>query len=190
MKKDLDEKEDSMSRDDLIRAIRQKQIDLIGRMAFQGNPPVVKTGFLTETELWDFKSDCPRVGRPNLAHWADIARHVLAFHNHKGGLLFFGIKNNYSFCGASTTPMDSKLLNDQLRKFLGDRIWVEFQRAFIQKDQKYLGIALVPPRGPIIERFRADFIDEDGICVFRKGDSAIRRGDSSIVLSKKQTDNI
>ena len=57
--------------------------------------------------------------------------------------MIFGVTDDLSFCGA-TTRLDSKLINDQIRRYLGDRIWVEFHREFIQEDQRYLGVALVP----------------------------------------------
>lgn len=172
-----------ISRDqDLATAIRQRQVDLIIQMLFEGNPPKVKRGFHTETDLWDFKFNCPEPGKANFSKWAEIARHVLAFHNHKGGILFFGIRNDFSFLGA-TAKLDNKIVNDQIRKFLGDRIWVEFHREFIQEDQRYLGVLLIPPRGSTILRFICDAKNENGEFIFHKDESAIREGDSSKILS-------
>ncbi|MFS8086641.1 MAG: RNA-binding domain-containing protein, partial [Acidobacteriota bacterium] len=153
---------------------------------FQGNPPVIRSGYRTETELWDFKRDCPHVGsaKPE-AVWAEISKDVLAFYNKRGGLLIFGVTDDLSFCGA-TTRLDSKLINDQIRRYLGDRIWVEFHREFIQEDQRYLGVALVPPRGSLMERFKSDAPDLDGRRLFQKGDTAIRDGDSSRVLPREE----
>jgi hypothetical protein len=84
--------------------------------------------------------------------------------------------------------LDSKLFNDQLRRFLGDTIWVEFQREYIAADQRYLGIGLVPQRGPAIERFRSDAPAVKGRRRFHAGDSAIRQGDSTRVLRKIEAD--
>lgn len=175
--------------DDLAQAIRQRDIESIVRLMFEGNPPSLRPGFGTETELWDFKGDCPKLGKEWANAWADLAGEVLAFHNHRGGILVFGIRDDFSFSGA-TTRLDSKLVNDQLRKFLGDRIWVEFSREFIQPDQRYLGLALIPPRGPTIERFRADAPEIRGSRLFRAGDSAIREGDSTRILPKGQADDL
>lgn len=177
-------KNDCSSRnEDFARAIRQNQVKPLVQMVFAGNPPSLKSGFCTETELWDYKADCPKLGKPGAGAWAEIARHVLAFYNNNGGVIFFGVHNDtYSFLGARPI-YDSKLVNDQLRKYLGDKIWVEFHREFIQDDQRYLGVALIPPRGPRIGRFLSDGIDPQGNKIFSKGEAAIRRGDSSHLLS-------
>src|SRR5208282_1464209 len=55
------------------------------------------------------------VGREHANAWATLAKHALAFYNKRGGILVFGLRNDYSFCGASTR-LDAKLVNDQLRK--------------------------------------------------------------------------
>lgn len=141
--------------EDIALAIRQRDIDAISRLMFQGSPPSPRSSFRTETELWDYKGECPEPGKQNAVQWAEIAVDVLAFHNQGGGILVFGIRDSdFSFSGAMIR-LDSKMINDQLRGFLSDRIWVEFHRLFIQSDQRYLGLALVPPRGPVLERFQA-----------------------------------
>lgn len=154
---------------------------------FEGNPPRPRRGFRTETELWDFKAECPRPTRDHANDWAELARDVLAFHNNVGGILVFGVRNDLAFSGAGSR-LDSKLVNDQLRRFLGDRIWVEYHREFIQPDQRYLGIAIVPPRGPTLARFTADAPLIGDRRLFAAGDSAIREGDSSRTLSSHETE--
>ena len=48
-----------MDRDEeLARAIRQRDVRAAIALVFEGHAPVVKTGFRTEGELWDFKSYC------------------------------------------------------------------------------------------------------------------------------------
>ena len=91
------------------------------------------------------------------------------------------------FCGTSPR-LDSKLFNDQMRKYLSDRIWVEFYRLAIRPDQRYLGIALIPPRGPVLERFHADAPRINGASRFTAGDSAIRENDSSRILKRSDAD--
>ena len=172
---------------DLELAIRQREVRAIVRLMFESSFPQLRCGFKTENELWDFKNDCPKPTKENINAWCEIARHVLAFHNNKGGIIIFGINNDYSFSGV-TIRLDSKLINDQLRKFLSDRIWVEFHREFIQPDQRYLGLALIPPRGPVIERFKTKAPEVNGRCLFRSNDSAIREGDSSRILTKEEAD--
>jgi Schlafen, AlbA_2 len=173
---------------DLATAIRQRNVSAIDAMMFVGEPPAPRAAFRTETELWDYKGDCPGLSKDQLAVWAETAVHVLALHNSGGGILIFGVRDSdYSFCGA-TTRLDSKLVNDKLRRFLSDRIWVEFYRLHIQPDQRYLGIAIVPPRGPTIERFKASSPITNAGRRFNAGDSAIREKDSSHLLSKAEAD--
>lgn len=179
-----------MDRNNAIeQAIKQRRIDSIVQLMFEPGRPKVKPGFNLETEIWDYKKDCPKVGKDAQVAWAEISKDVLAFHNQKGGVIIFGIDDGFSFVGAGTR-LDSKLFNDQIRKFLGDKIWVEYHREFIQSDQKYLGVALIPPRGPVLERFVVDGPSIDGRKKFAIGDSSLRVGDSTKLLSKKEADNI
>ena len=154
---------------------------------FEPGTYALKVGYKTENELWDYKLDCPAPGKAQLNAWAEIAKDVLSFYNNKGGILFFGISDkDFKFKGASTR-LDSKLINDQLRKFLGDRIWIDYHREFIQEDQRYLGIAIIPHRGPQLEKFRIDAPKKaNGKRIFRKGYSAIREGDSCKILNINQ----
>lgn len=159
-------------------AIRGRDAVALHELLLEGSPPRVRTGVRTENELWDYKADVPLSDED----WARIARHVLAFHNHRGGVLVFGIRDgDFSFCGA-TKRVDSKIFNDKIRRYVGDQIWVDFFREEIQSDQRYLGIAIIPPRGPAIGFFRTDAPVVDGKRQFRKGESAMRVGDSSLVL--------
>jgi tetratricopeptide (TPR) repeat protein len=179
---------EALDRDEEVaRAIRQRDLESVMRLMFTGDLPTPRSGFRTETELWDFKGDSPRLGREGEAGWAEIASDVLAFHNHRGGILVFGVTDDFSFSGVRTR-LDSKLFNDQLRKFLGDTIWVEFQREYVSSDQRYLGMALIPQRGPAIERFRSDAPTVRGRRRFQTGDSAIRQGDSTRILRRAEAD--
>ncbi len=175
--------------DDIAQAIAQRDIERIAALMFSNNPPMVKTNFRTESELWDYKNNCPKLGQDRINAWAELAVDVLAFHNHKGGVIIFGVNDDYTFTGA-TTRLDSKLVNDQLRRFISDRIWVEFHREYIQSDQRYLGIALIPPRGASIERFTSDAPIIEGKQRFKAGESAIREEDSSRVIHQEEVDQI
>jgi hypothetical protein len=78
-----------MPRDeDIARAIRQRDLHAIVTLFFDGNPPSLRTGFRTETPLWDYKHDCPMLTKKNENAWADMAKDVLAFHNKDGGILY------------------------------------------------------------------------------------------------------
>jgi tetratricopeptide (TPR) repeat protein len=173
---------------DFEKAIRQRNVQAIRQMMFESNIPKLRPGFCVETDIWDFKKDCPRIGKNKCDQaWADLSKDVLAFHNSRGGAIIFGICDDLSFSGA-IQRLDSKLLNDQLRKYLGDLTWIEFHREFIQSDQRYLGIAIIPPRGASIERFKSDAPLNNGRRLFFKGDSAIRENDSTRVLPREEAD--
>src|SRR5579885_3035152 len=141
--------------EDISKAVRHRDCSRIVRLFFasDGNVPIVRPGFKTEGELWDYKPNVPFLGQRQANAWANVASDILGLHNCRGGLLFFGITDNFQFCGA-TERLDSKLLNDQLRRYLPDTLWVEFHREYIQEDQRYLGVAIVPQRSGPLVRFK------------------------------------
>jgi tetratricopeptide (TPR) repeat protein len=178
--------------DELARAIRQRDIAAIKALMFEARGPIPRSGFRSEAALWDFKTDCPKVGRTERDEnaWAALCLDVLAFHNRDGGVIAFGIRDkDFEFVGA-TRWLDSKMLNDGLRRYLPDTIWVEYQREYIQDDQRYLGLAVVPPHGSRLERFHTDAPKISGRVLFESGDSAIREGDSSRTLTRADADEM
>lgn len=175
------------TRDDVARAIRNRNVERVMTIFFETGTPSLRAGVKTETELWEYKSDAPHIGKTHLNAWAHCAKDVLALHNHLGGLIFFGVNDYYAFVGA-TPQLDSKLFNDQLRKFLPDTLWVEFHRELIQSNQRYVGIALIPPRAGPLVRFRASAPEIDGVRLFEEGDSALRENDSCRILNPQQAE--
>ena len=154
----------------------------IRRLFFDAGAPVLRPGFFREDQWWDFKENCPAVGKGSEAAWAKIAADVAAFHNQDGGILFFGIRNrDFRFVGTDTL-LDTKLFNDKIRKYVGDRFWVSYSREFIQADQSYLGIAIVPPRSVTQARMLRDAPAVDGKSEFLAGDLAVRIGDETRIL--------
>ena len=169
--------------EDIARAIRQRNLSVALRLMMEGRPPRPRIGYSRETDLWDYKRDCPRRGKTPESDnaWASVASDVLGFHNNRGGLLIFGIDDGFNFVGA-TFPLDSKMFNDKLRRYLPDNIFVEYSREFIQDDQRYLGIALIPPRGPMPACFRSAAPEINGKRLFEKNGTALREGDSTRIL--------
>lgn len=167
---------------DIKKAIQQKDIRAIIAIFFPKNTPVLGPGLQTETEIWEYKADCPHLGKQNQNAWADLSKDICAFYNRYGGIIFFGIDNqNYRFVGCRER-LDSKLVNDQIRRYLGDKIWTEYHRQFIQGDQRYIGILIIPQRGPAILRFQIDAPIINGKKFFAAGDTAVRNQDSSAVI--------
>jgi tetratricopeptide (TPR) repeat protein len=149
---------------------------------FERSPLKVKYGLYKEDEFWDYKEDIPATARGNEAAWAKIAADVLAFYNTKGGVLIFGIRDSdFKFVGA-THKADTKLFNDKIRRYVGDRFWVSFSREFIQADQRYLGIAIVPSKAHAALRAMGDGPALDGRRYLKTGDLCIRVGDTTKIL--------
>jgi hypothetical protein len=143
--------------------------------------PKLKAGYHNERQLWDFKQEVPDNGKTHQVAWANIGRHVLAFHNANGGILFFGIRDSdFQFVGANNS-YDSARFNNAIRKYVGDLFHVIFSREFVQSDQSYLGVAVIPARGARVVRFAADAPIKDGDKLFERADIAVREGDSSRV---------
>jgi hypothetical protein len=64
---------------DVQAVVLRRDIDALLSILFVGNQPVLRPSFCTETELWEFKSDCPRIQRERDNAWAHVAKDVLAF---------------------------------------------------------------------------------------------------------------
>ena len=172
---------------DIAKAIRQSNASSIAGLIFDSNSWSIRPGYCTETEYWDYKVTGPSPGTGMSDEWAELAKDVLAFHNNKGGVIIFGVENSFRVVGYRSL-LDSKLLNDRLRKYIGDKIWLDYHRLNIKDDQSHIGMVIVPPRGPVILRFIKDSPCDGGKYIFKKGDSAVREGDSSKLLKDIQAD--
>lgn len=167
----------------LLKHITNRNAAGIIDVVFQKHPLNIREGFFREDELWDYKEDVPSIGKGSEVQWANIASDVLAFHNNRGGVLIFGIRDrDYRFVGA-THRIDTKLFNDKIRRYVGDRFWVSFSREFIQYDQRYVGIAIIPPKVHSVLRAMGDAPIVSGRQSLRIGDLCIRDGDQTKVLS-------
>ena len=175
--------------EDIARAIRIRDVTKLVSIFFNQKGAEIKQGFKTETTLWDYKVDCPHIGKDHLNAWAHLAKDVLAFHNHRGGLIFFGYTDDFRFVGA-TQRLDSKIVNEQLRRFIPDSIYVEFHRECIQPNQRYLGIAVISPSGGPVLKFIADAPDQNGRLLFKRGWSALREGDQSKILEPSDAERL
>lgn len=168
--------------DDVASAIQARDSARIQQIFFAPTaPPTLAGGYEGECELWDFKESLPSIN--DREGWADVSKHVLAFHNNSGGALFFGIRERpFGICYVSER-MDAKVFNDKIRRFVGDQtLWVDFRRLFIQANQSYVGLALIPKRGPWMARFKSNApIPASGKAAFSAGDVAYRQGDESRV---------
>lgn len=162
--------------------IRTRNVRAVRDIFFASGKTELKPGFFREDQLWDYKEDCPNPSKSSDLEWAKIAADVAAFYNQEGGVLFFGVRDrDYKFVGASSR-LDTKLFNDKIRRYVGDRFWVSFSREYIQADQRYLGVALIPPRSVDQVRMLRDAPPLEGKPLFRTGDLCVRVGDETRIL--------
>lgn len=168
--------------DALKQLIRNRDVKGTLKAMFKPDLPELQVGFHREDQWWDFKEESPSLGKGNEIEWANISADVLAFHNQEGGIIFFGIRNSdYRFVGA-TVSLDTKLFNDKIRKYCGDKFWVSFSREFITFSQRYLGVAIIPPKSYAHQRVLRDGPLFQGKPVLRAGDLCVRIGDETRVL--------
>jgi predicted HTH transcriptional regulator len=171
---------------ELKALVKSRDMKGILRMMFRPGMPELQQGFYREDQWWDFKEECPSPKKANEVEWAKLATDVLAFYNQEGGIIFFGIKDSdYRFVGAKQR-LDTKQFNDKIRKYSGDRFWVSFSREFIQADQRYLGVAVVPPRPHSHQRILRDGPTVEGKPLFKAGDLCVRLGDETRILRESE----
>jgi tetratricopeptide (TPR) repeat protein len=149
---------------------------------YDGN---VKYGLRLENNLLDFKREMP----PNddKIGWAEIAKDVLGFYNNAGGFLVFGVDDSFNVVGIDEAMrLDSKIFNDKIRHYLGDKIWVEYQSFNLKA--KVLGVALIPKNSGRFHLFQNNSPEyKKGKLIFYKGGAAVRSNDSTRVL---KTDDV
>lgn len=169
----------------LSELIKANDVRGIVELFFEKAPdgtPRIRQGYYRETEFWDFKEGLPGHQIDRDRAWARVASDIMAFYNNQGGVLFFGFRNDYTFVGTSDR-IDAKRFNDKVRRYIGDKIWIEFSREFIQADQRFLGIAVIPANelGPICAQANAPE-DGQGSRRFDAGDYCYREGDQTRIF--------
>ena len=184
-----------MDRDgSIITAIRQKDMGSLKSLFFKNDLSDVEPSFKTETELWDYKLNCPSISSPAL-EWAEICKDILAFHNTgKGGVIFFGIDDKeYNIVGISSENLiDSKIFNDKIRKYVGDKLWVDFYVISNSNKTITIGAIIIPQLSDnsAIKRFQKNGSEKHKKLLFYANGSAVRRFDSSVVLSPTEANEL
>ncbi len=180
-----------MDRDgSIITAIRQKDMGAIETLFFSKDLTSINSLFKTETELWDYKLTCPSVDSPTL-DWAEISKDILAFHNTgKGGVIIFGVDDkDYEIIGVPSKDLiDSKIFNDKIRKYIGDKLWIDYYSLSNRDKSKYVAVIIIPPLNDnsAIKRFQKNGPEKRRKLLFQLDGSAIRRFDSSVILSPSE----
>lgn len=179
-----------MSFDLLLTAIREKNASAIISNIVDTKRKSINTNFRTENEILDYKEKLPSTSAEAI-EWAELAKDILAFHNtRQGGILFFGVKNDdFSIVGLSTITrnIDSKIVNDKVRKYVGDQLWVELFNPIKCGDTE-IAILIIPPLFGTVKRFLANGPMKKRKNLFLSNGSAIREHDSSKVLSPQEAD--
>lgn len=176
--------------DGLIKAIREKDIENISMLFFNKQQKSINPNYRTENELWDFKSCLPDYNGAGI-EWAETSKDILSFYNaKKGGLIIYGVEDlNFRIQGLSQSQkIDSKIFNDKIRKYIGDKIWIEFFRIDLTDDLS-IGIVVIPPAIGGLCRFLKNGPEKKKKCLFLEDGSAIRKHDSSIILSPQEANS-
>jgi len=84
------------------------------------------------------------------------------------------------------SDIDSKLFNDKIRKWVGDKIWVEYSKQYIFDDDRHIGFALIPPRGQMLALFQSNSPLKNNKPIFIENGSSIRKNDSSTIMSPEE----
>ena len=123
--------------DDLFAAIAARDIQGVLAIVLERGSdrlPEVRLGFHRECLAGDFKAGLPGLRAENDLAWCGIAADLAAFHNARGGVLFFGIEDdNHRFVGTRDV-VDAKRFNDKVRRYL------------VQRFVKIFTIRLMPDR--------------------------------------------
>lgn len=181
-----------MNNDILLSAIRDKNASAIISSIIDSKSQSINASYRNENELLDYKEKLPTISAEAI-EWAELAKDILAFHNtRKGGILFFGVKNDdFTICGLTqkTHNIDSKIVNDKIRKYVGDQLWVEIFNP-VSCCNTEIAILIIPPLYGNLKRFLSNGPIKKGKNLFISDGSAIRKHDSSVTLSPKEADEL
>lgn len=133
-----------------------------------------------EGQWWDYKEQL-EVSNP--FGIAKLARHVLAFHNAKGGAICIGIDDNYVVKGIpASDAVDTKRVNDKLKAYVGPRVKV-FQETIELANGRVIWIVFVPGVAanqlPVASQRDAPFDTSSNKSLFKKNTFFLRVDDES-----------
>ena len=88
--------------------------------------------------------------------------------------------------------IDSKIFNDKIRKYISDKLWIDFYTLSNRDKSKNVGVIIIPPLNDnsAIKRFQKNGPEKHHKLLFLINGSAIRRYDSSIVLSPSEANEL
>jgi hypothetical protein len=100
-----------------------------------------------ETMYWDYKET---IDLENPIEVAKLAKRVLGFHNAKGGVLVYGVADNYVVKGIySKQIVDTAVLRNKIKKYTGERIDLFQAQLKSSSPDRLVWLVFIPPRkGP------------------------------------------
>jgi predicted HTH transcriptional regulator len=133
-----------------------------------------------EGQWWDYKE---QLDVSQALGIAKLARHVLAFHNAKGGAICIGIDNKFVVKGIpASEAVDTKRVNDKLRAYVGPRVKV-FQETIELANGRVIWIIFVigvaPGQLPVAAQKDAPVDPNNNKSLFKKNTFFLRVNDES-----------
>lgn len=133
-----------------------------------------------EGQWWDYKEELDVSQALGIAK---LARHVLAFHNAKGGAICIGIDNKFVVKGIQASDaVDTKRVNDKLRAYVGPRVKV-FQETIELANGRVIWIIFVtgvaPGQLPVAAQKDAPVDPSNSKSLFKKNTFFLRVDDES-----------
>lgn len=159
----------------IVKSLKEREMasDLASLLLSKNRTEILRRN---ETEYWDYKET---IDLDNPLELARLAKRVLAFHNSKGGVIIYGVRDNYDVTGVPPSKtLDANKLNQKLRQYIGSSFSV-FQDSIAIPNNRVLWFVFVPPKenipvavannGPLNEKNRNEI---------RKGEFYVRVNDT------------
>lgn len=129
-----------------------------------------------ETEYWDYKEE---IDFDNPHKVAQLAKLVLGFHNSKGGVLIYGVTDNFRVCGIYESKiLDTIRLIGKLRKYIGSSVPIFQNRISCCHPDKIIWLIFVPKRqGTPVPCHSNGPNDKSGVPIIKKDQYFIRVND-------------
>lgn len=130
-----------------------------------------------ETDYWDYKVE---LNLDDPVAVARLAKDVLGFHNHRGGMLAIGVANNHRIPGIPSAHVkDTNVLRAKLHKYIGANVHI-FQDSIPMPNGRVLWLLFIPPRASAPQAALANGPERDGKPEVRRNEYYLRRGDQVI----------
>ncbi len=125
-----------------------------------------------ETEYWDYKED---IDLNNPVELAKLAKRVLGFYNSKGGVLIYGVNDDYFVTGIHKNKVcDTVRVNSKLKKYIGNDIGLFQSQISTNYTNKVIWLLFIPKRKGMPISVLSNGPEYKGSLVIRKNQYYIR----------------